>query len=208
MKKMLKWSLQAGKIAEGLKMVSQTTLLSSTVWIKGLLHMLHLHLELLQHFHFTKHPAFTASQHRRQRSSKDSWYIHSVRNTPLHLVTFSSGSSVLSNLKIVIFRAVGMTFWCKTSVFEKSSPPHFIKQNFNQNWLFTPKCWGCICPSCFQEFSFSVACSLMGFPSALPSRLSCRQAFHLHIPTSPLFDDLFGGSSLNSAAWSPEGLSQ
>lgn len=122
MKKMLKWSLQAGKIAEGSKMVSRTTLLSSTVWIKGLLHMLHLHLELLQRFHFTKHPAFTASQHRRQRSSKDSWYIHRVRNTPLHLVTFSSGASVLSNLKIVIFRAVGMTFWCKTRVFEISPP--------------------------------------------------------------------------------------
>lgn len=204
---MLKWSLQAGKIAEGLKMVSQTTLLSSTVWIKGLLHMLHLLLELLQHFRFTKHPAFTASQHKRQRSSKDSGYIHSLRNTSLHLVTFSSGASALSTLKIVIFRAVAMTFWCKTFLW--NIPPSPLHQTELQSELaFHSRCWGYICPSCFQEFSFLAACSLMGFPSALPFRLSCRQVFHLDVPTSPLFDELFGDSSLNSAPWSPEGLSQ
>ena len=71
-------------------------LLSSTVWIKGLLHMLHLHLHPLQHFHFTKHLAFTASQHLRRRKSRHPWQTHSVGKTPLHLVTLFSSASVSS----------------------------------------------------------------------------------------------------------------
>lgn len=136
--------------------------------------MLHLHLELLQHFHLTKCLAFAASQHMSRKKSRNLHHIHGVGKAPQHLVTlavpqYQAGLSPL--LKTVIFRAVVMTC-CKTWVIEIFPLPHFVKQSLSQNWPFTPSTGVCVCPSLSQQAS-----SCLPVPPAVPAGRAADQSF-------------------------------